>query len=44
MKDVHNNIEEYHPDKKHKILTVFDDMVANMISNKKPNQIVTDLH
>ena len=44
MKDVHNNIEEYHPDRKRKILTVFDDMVDDIISNKKPNQMVTELH
>ena len=30
-------IEEYNPNKKHKILIVFDDMIANMLSNKKLN-------
>ena len=35
MQDVYKNIEEYNPDKKHKVLIVFDDMIADMISNKK---------
>ena len=29
--------------KKHKILIIFDDMIADMVSNKKPYAIVTDL-
>ena len=37
------NIEEYNPNKKQKILIVFDDMIANMLSNNKLNSIVTDL-
>ena len=32
-----------HPDKENKILIVFDDMIADMISNKKLNSIVTGL-
>ena len=43
MDDIYKNIEEYNPNKKHKILIVFDDMIANMISNKKLNPIVTEL-
>ena len=35
MYDVHNNISDYNPDKENKILTVFDDMIADMINNKK---------
>ena len=35
MYNVHNNISEYNPDKENKILTVFDDMIADMINNKK---------
>ena len=35
------NIEEYNPNQNRKILIVFDDMIANMVSNKKPNPIVT---
>ena len=37
------NIEEYNPNKKRKILIVFDDMIADMLSNKKLNPIVTEL-
>ena len=43
MDDIYKNIEEYNPNKKHKILTIFDDMTADMLSNKKPNPIVTEL-
>ena len=35
MPDVYKNIEEYNPDNKRKVLTVFDDMIADMINNKK---------
>ena len=35
MQDVYKNIEEYNPDKKHKVLIVFDDMIVDTISNKK---------
>ena len=37
------NIEEYNIVKKHKILIVFADMIADMINNKKLNQVVTEL-
>ena len=43
MHDVYKNIENYNPDKKNKILIVFDDIIANMINNKKLNSIVTEL-
>ena len=36
-------IEEYNPNKKHKIFIVFDDVIVDMISNKKLNPIVTEL-
>ena len=35
MQDFDKNIEEYNLKKKHKVLIVFDDMIADMISNKK---------
>ena len=41
--DVYKNIEDYNPDKKRKVLIVFDDMIADMINNKKINPIVTEL-
>ena len=34
------NIEKYSPNKKRKLLTVFDDIIADMLSNKKLNPIV----
>ena len=41
--DIYNNIEEYNPNKKRKILIVFDDMIADVLSNKKLNTIVIEL-
>ena len=41
--DIYNNIEEYNPNKKRKIFIVFDDIIADMLSNEKPNPIVTEL-
>ena len=35
MYDIYKNIEEYNPNKKRKILIVFDDMIADMLRNKK---------
>ena len=43
MRDVYKNISYYNPYKENKILIVFDDMIANMISNKKLDSIVTEL-
>ena len=43
MQDVYKNIEEYNTDKNRKILIVFDDMIADMINNKKLNSIITEL-
>ena len=43
MRNVYKNINYYNPDKNNKILIVFDDMIADMIQNKKLNSIVTDL-
>ena len=43
MHDVYNNINDYNPDKENKTLTVFDDMIADVINNKKLNSIVTEL-
>ena len=34
MQDVYKNVDEYNADKEHKILIVFDDMIADMINNK----------
>ena len=35
MDDVYKNIEECNLNKKHKILIAFDDMIADMVNNKK---------
>ena len=43
MHDVYKNIDNYNPNKENKILIVFDDMIADMIHNKKLNSIVTEL-
>ena len=43
MQDVYKNIEDCNPRKKLEILIVFDDMIADMINNKKLNPIVTEL-
>ena len=43
MDDIYQNIEEYNPNKKRKILIVFDDMIADMLSNRKLNPIATGL-
>ena len=43
MEDIYKNIEELNPNKKRQILIVFDDMIADMLSNKKINPIVTEL-
>ena len=40
---IYKNIEEYSPNKKQKFLIVFCDMIADMLSNKKLNKIVTEL-
>ena len=43
MDDTYKSIEEYNPNKKRKILIVFGDMIADMLSNRKLNPIVTEL-
>ena len=43
MDNIYKNIEEYNPNQKLKILIVFDDRIADMLSNKKLNTIVTEL-
>ena len=43
MNDIYKNIKDYNPNKNRKILIVFDDMIADMLNNKKLNPIVTEL-
>ena len=39
MQDIYKNIDEYNIDKERKISIVFDDMIADMINNKKLNPV-----
>ena len=43
MHDLYKSIDDCNPDKEYKILIVFDDMIADMIHNKKLNSIVTEM-
>ena len=43
MRDVHIHIDEYNPDPENKTLIGFDDMIADMINNRKLDSIVTEL-
>ena len=43
MDDVYENIDEYNPTRKGKVLIVFDDMIADIMTNKKVQAIVKEL-
>ena len=43
INNVYWNINHYNPDKENKIQTVLDDMIADMIQNKKLKSVVTEL-
>ena len=43
IQDVYKNTDDYNPGKKCKLLIIFDDMIADMIINKKLNPIITEL-
>ena len=43
MQDIYKNIDECNPGKKRKRLINSDDMIADMINNKKLNPIMTEL-
>ena len=43
MCNFYKNINHHNPDKENKILIAFDDMIADMIQNKKLNSIVSEL-
>ena len=40
---IYENIKEYNPDKEQILLIKFDDMITDMLSNRKMQQIVTEL-
>ena len=42
MVDIHKKIEDCNPNKRRKILTAFDDLIADMLTNKTLNPIVTE--
>ena len=41
--DVYENLEDYNPAKKGKVLIVFDDMIPGMKTNEKLSPVVTEL-
>ena len=43
MHDVYKNRDDYNPDKENNILIVFDNMIVDMVHNKKLNSVVTEL-
>ena len=43
MDDIYKNIEGYNPNKERKIIIVFDNIIADMLTNKKLNLVATEL-
>ena len=43
MDDVYENVDDYNPSKKRKTLIVFDDMIADIMSNKRIQVIPKEL-
>ena len=43
MDDVYHNIDHYNPSRERKILTIFDDMIADIMDNKKFQAIIKEL-
>ena len=43
MDDVYNNINDYNSNRKRKILIAFDDMIADIMTNKKIWTIIKEL-
>ena len=43
MDDVYENIDEYNPTRKRKVLIVFDDVIADIVRNKKFQAIIKEL-
>ena len=40
MDDVYENVDDYNPNRQRKILIMFDDMIADIMSNKKCQAII----
>ena len=43
MDGVYENIDDYNPSRKRKILIVFDDMIADIMANKKFQVLIKEL-
>ena len=43
MNDVYENINDYNPNKKRKTLIAFDDMIADIMTNKKFQATIKEL-
>ena len=43
MDDVYNNTDDYNPKKKRKILIVFDDMITDIVTNKRFQAIIKEI-
>ena len=43
IQDVYKNIEKCNADKERKMLIVFDDMIADLINNKKRSSIISEM-
>ena len=43
MDDVYKNIDDYNPNRKRKIIIVFDDMIADIMANTKFQSIIKEL-
>ena len=43
MNDIYENIDDYNPNRRRKILIIFDDMIADIMTNKKFESIIKEL-
>ena len=43
MDDIYDDIEDYNKKRKRKVLILFDDMIAHVMSNKKAQQVLKEL-
>ena len=43
MDDVYDNIDDYNPKRKRKVVTVFDEMIAYIVTNKRFQATIKEL-
>ena len=43
MDDIYENIDDYNPNRKRKILIIFDDMIVDIMTNKKFEAMIKEL-